>query len=349
MARLSLGLLLIFSCVIASSERNGAAEAVRPTYPPSPSGSTVKLIWPVALLVMMILFSSQTAKAADGSPSPHSSRSDIREVRLARLGCLSACPMYRLTFRSDGSAIYYGAYRVPRYGEYVGHVDFQMIAAWLDSEHIDKFQSFYGPEVLDGDPVTLTIVRSDRTNQIDTELAQDLPAQVVDIEKTLDGFSNRVDWRPAGQLESFLGIFVDQSHPGTLAVLSFFADLYANDSGHRADGGIEILTRDRCVSGGLKKRDVPLSVRLVKTKHIVTLNRAIQPPCTMPCTKPIKAVGATTSTGSISIDVDGHWMTFRRVTWQEYVGIEHEFTRGVVTTQARPSTCPSPSGNGTQT
>lgn len=140
---------------------------------------------------------------------------DIREIRLDRFGCgFWGCPVYSLAFQSDGSATYYGRFCVSRLGHYKGRTDFGVIAAWLDSQDLDKFANGYALGGVDAEMVRLTVVRDSRTKSISSDNAALLPPKVTGIINALDGFSDQVRWQPAGALESYLGTFIYYSQPG---------------------------------------------------------------------------------------------------------------------------------------
>ena len=236
--------------------------------------------------------------------------------------------MYNVVFRSDGSATYYGLFYVPRFGKYIGHVDFQMVAAWLDSENVDKFQDLYGQLVFDGKPVTLTVVRKDGTKTIHAAIEEDLPPQVIGIENALDGFADRIDWQPADAIDSYLGIFVDDSRPGILARLYIYPDM--NERDDRADGSIGLSSLDRCAPSGVLQREIPISVRTENARYVITEDR------------PPKNLHATTRAESMSMDIDGHRTTFRRVTWTQARAIWDDFKPKKVDSHRAPADCPSP-------
>ena len=296
-------------------------------------------LFPVILL-MATIASTEAGGAYNTSPTPPPlPPTDIREIRLDLSGCLGRCPSYYVIFRSDDSATYYGRFFVPRVGRYTGRTYFKSIAAWLDSEHIDRFTDSYALNWLDAPGAKITVVRKNRTKSITTSNMEFLPPAVVGIINALAGFAENVRWQPAGALESYLGTFIDNAEPEDLRVLEISPDL--NESENRADGSMEIQTRD--AKGNVLTKDIPLSVLKTPSGYVVMQDRPVNKvPCEMPCAVPEKDVHAKLGPETITIDVGYRRITFHRVMWWQAEAIEHEFKAAHRT---EPSQWPSPSSS----
>jgi hypothetical protein len=245
----------------------------------------------IASVLFSVLFLSlATTKtfAYDLAPTPAPLPvTDIREIRLERWGCREFCPSYTLIFRSDGSATFIGMFFVPRVGRYSGRVDFPRVAAWLESEHIDRFANGYGLGWLDADGGQLTVIRKDSTKVIRTANTDFLPVEVTGIMSALDGFANRIQWRPDSAIDSYLGRFLDQSKTDVLTEFDVSPDI--NGDENKADGSILILRRGDCIH----MEELQVSVRKLESHFAVMEDRLVPAPCSFPCGVPFKDLKAT--------------------------------------------------------
>src|SRR5476649_661385 len=158
---------------------------------------------------------------ANLEPTPLPANS-ITSITLDRQGCYGTCPVYTVKFSRGDVATYFGKRHVDKIGKFRGDVDFDLIAAWLDTQSLPKESSVYGNGVIDAENIVLTVVRSNNSVVIESHNSYDLPIAVTGVIAAIDGFADTVRWRQVDALDPFLGNFVEKQNADVLATLALY-------------------------------------------------------------------------------------------------------------------------------
>jgi hypothetical protein len=168
----------------------------------------------VALLLVSCSQASKNDFVHIGQPSVP--KSTITSITLNRLGCRGSCPTYTLNFSRGDSATYEGKRYVDKIGKYGGHADFNLIAAWLDSQNVDDYAGRYGTDVADAENIRLVVSRGDRIVVIYSGFTDSLPIRVQGAIAAIDGFGDATRWKPLLADDSYLGYFLNEHTPSEL-------------------------------------------------------------------------------------------------------------------------------------
>jgi len=144
--------------------------------------------------------SSTTRIGLAGSAQPLAakplSEARLSEVRLERRGCDGPCPIYSVTLKGDGRAVWTGLANVDRRGTYTGAIDFQQVAVWLQSQPTMMNKSEDLPIAVGGEWVVLTMVLRDHT-EIVKRFGGGAGLDRLDLwaaAEVVDGIASRVHW-----------------------------------------------------------------------------------------------------------------------------------------------------------
>ncbi|MBC5826835.1 MAG: hypothetical protein GIW99_04005 [Candidatus Eremiobacteraeota bacterium] len=224
----------------------------------------------VTALLFEVAASSACAKSA-GRPSegllpspPAIPASTIQSITLDRGGCYGSCPVYRVTFERDGSATYKGVAFVDKIGLFSGRADFNLIAAWLETQNLHRYAGAYGMNWIDADTLTLTVVRdANQKTVVQSKNSSYLPLEVRGIVAALNGFADNVAWRRASSLDAYMGSFVDDRNAARLVLV----DTYPTAMRNVARGSLLVLTPSVCAPGGIKRSiDEAIELRLAGSR-----------------------------------------------------------------------------------
>ena len=97
--------------------------------------------------------------AAAAAPVPK-----LKEITLQRTACYGRCPVYTLTLRADGTAIYEGEAHVARIGTYRGKFwarDLERLSGAMQGLGSDKWKKSYASGATDQSSQIVTIVTGD--------------------------------------------------------------------------------------------------------------------------------------------------------------------------------------------
>jgi hypothetical protein len=126
----------------------------------------------------------------------------ITEIYLARSGeCEGPCPIYSVTLRKDGTAIYTGYENVTRLGTHHGTIHdyyFFRLAWLLDSQGFFQMKNEYpedGRVYLDSSEVSVGATRDGRKKEV-WEYTGKGPIELWGIEMAIDAVVNKIEWEP---------------------------------------------------------------------------------------------------------------------------------------------------------
>jgi Domain of unknown function (DUF6438) len=149
---------------------------------------------PVRSLVLAAL--ALAAAAAGGVPKP----APVTEITLERTECKGTCPVYKVSFRPDGTVTYVGQKHVPRVGTFTGRISpqtFQRLSELLASIQYSQLDDRYSSPITDHPHAITSVSWSDKRKTIDN-YAEAGPTSLWAFELVLDGVTATVsDWKPA--------------------------------------------------------------------------------------------------------------------------------------------------------
>lgn len=205
-------------------------------------------------------------------------------------------------------ATYIGKDNVDKIGSFSGTIDFELVAAWLDTQLIPQYPPVYGEGVEDAERLVLTIVRPDRTVVIQSLSTYNMPVTLQGVVAAMDGFGDSVRWKPASALDSFEGYFLDESKPGVLTNLELRQFRSAESQGIYYE-----IDPDHCKSVG-EQLDVRLfGSRAVGSQRSYQTTDYRQKELGPPISVNVRASDITLSVGN------RHYQKiFRRVSFREF-------------------------------
>ncbi|RYG66071.1 hypothetical protein EON77_17820 [bacterium] len=126
----------------------------------------------------------------------------LKEITLQRTACFGTCPVYTLTLRADGTAIYRGEAHVERKGAYRGTFwgrDLVRLRDVLTRVNAAKWKPDYALGVTDQASQILTIV-TEKGRKTVREYGSSGPADLWTVQTLVDGIGSRVrDWKPVAK------------------------------------------------------------------------------------------------------------------------------------------------------
>lgn len=122
--------------------------------------------------------------------------SSIEAITLRRGECYGPCPVYSVTLRRDGSAIWRGEAFTSRLGSYPGEVfegDFENLAAFIERCGFFDWADRYAEEVTDNPEYVLEVVRQGTTKRV-VQYATEEPQDFWTIATLIDGVASLIEW-----------------------------------------------------------------------------------------------------------------------------------------------------------
>lgn len=120
----------------------------------------------------------------------------ITEISMERTVCAGTCPIYTVTFKSDGTAVYEGKEFVDKIGTYVGKVDeieFKRLAFLIEKLNFLGLKDNYSIPVADHANVIITVNYEDKVKGVDN-YGDAGPVEVWAIEKVIDAMVEDIYW-----------------------------------------------------------------------------------------------------------------------------------------------------------
>ncbi|MFN2397911.1 MAG: DUF6438 domain-containing protein [Gemmatimonadaceae bacterium] len=135
-------------------------------------------------------------KESQSRSAPPESPDLITEISLEREGCLGPCPVYSMTLRSDGTALYCGRYFVPREGQFAGvmpKAEFRRLAALVFNHGFFALDERYFKPVTDLASVITTVTAGEYKKVVDN-YGRYGPHRLELLEKAIDRAAARIEW-----------------------------------------------------------------------------------------------------------------------------------------------------------
>lgn len=127
------------------------------------------------------------------------SRRDV-SVSLERTPCYGSCPVYTVTLRGDGTAVWHGECFVQPEGHYVGEVSADVVSRLVAvAEEVAFFawEPEYSELVTDHAGARITIANSRGESHSVLQYATDKPREFWTLATLVDGVRALIDWQPA--------------------------------------------------------------------------------------------------------------------------------------------------------
>lgn len=121
---------------------------------------------------------------------------NVSEISLERTMCYGPCPVYKVTFRSDGRAIFEGKGHVDKLGKYIGDIDerdFERLVKLLERLDFMSLDDNYSIPIEDNAHIITTIIHNDKTKTVDN-YADAGPMEIWTVEKVIDGIIDDIYW-----------------------------------------------------------------------------------------------------------------------------------------------------------
>jgi hypothetical protein len=124
-------------------------------------------------------------------------KNEIVEISMERTMCYGPCPVYKVTFKSDGTAIYQGEAHVEKLGVYKGIVDkqdFDYLNEFMSKLKFSQLNDEYTTPVTDcANTITTMLINGDTIKKVNN-YAESGPVEIWAIEKVIDGIINDIYW-----------------------------------------------------------------------------------------------------------------------------------------------------------
>lgn len=119
------------------------------------------------------------------------------EISMERTMCYGPCPVYKVTFCSDGTAYYEGEAHVEKLGIYKGIIDdndFESLLTLMEKLSFKGLSDEYSTPVTDcANTITTMLVNGDEVKKVNN-YAEAGPVEIWAIEKVIDGIINDIYW-----------------------------------------------------------------------------------------------------------------------------------------------------------
>jgi Domain of unknown function (DUF6438) len=149
---------------------------------------------PVRSLVLAAFVVAAAAANAVPKPPP------VNEITLERTECKGTCPVYKVSFRPDGTVTYVGQKHVSRIGTFTGRIPpqtFGRMVELLESLQYSQLDDRYAAPITDHPHAITSVAWSDKRKTVDN-YAEAGPTPLWAFELVLDAVTATVgDWKPA--------------------------------------------------------------------------------------------------------------------------------------------------------
>jgi hypothetical protein len=121
---------------------------------------------------------------------------EITEITLERTPCFGTCPVYKVTLRRDGTALYEGVAYVAREGRYRGTIGaplFDRLARMAVEKGYFGLRGRYAVPVTDHPSVITSVLRGGTRKSVD-HYANAGPAALKALETAIDAAAREIRW-----------------------------------------------------------------------------------------------------------------------------------------------------------
>lgn len=122
----------------------------------------------------------------------------VTEITLERTPCMGFCPVYKVTLRSDGTAVYAGERDVPKIGKYIGEIGWESFSRLAEAARRHRFfemRERYATDVMDADSVIVSVVRNGKRKTV-TDYGGVGPDDLWEFQTLIDAVVTNIrDWK----------------------------------------------------------------------------------------------------------------------------------------------------------
>jgi hypothetical protein len=163
----------------------------------------------VFITAVVVLFYALGIRGWDSSLSkeysptirPSETASDISEITMQRYGCLGPCPIYTVSFKSNGTASYVGlpnhagTQNWHKIGTYLGETkEFPNLATWIESQHFFELREKCDQGATDTEVITTTVIIRETVKKVVVCDSSKAPPELRAVYSAIDQVASRVKW-----------------------------------------------------------------------------------------------------------------------------------------------------------
>ncbi len=151
--------------------------------------------WAGPITVLLVTVGIVSASARQPSAE---ARNAITEVSVEHTPCYGPCPVYKLTLRHDGTAIFVGFSNVSKIGTYTATVGgFNQLAQALRRHNFQRFQPDYTSGITDLSYTITTVVQGGHRKTVKSDMVGE-PQTLREIQTLIDGTAAEAQWKKVG-------------------------------------------------------------------------------------------------------------------------------------------------------
>jgi len=123
---------------------------------------------------------------------------EVTSISMERSGCYGSCPVYSVTFRLNGKAIYHGKKHVEDTGKHVGEINLSFygrLCYLLEEIEFRKLKKEYRAGMTDLSSVTVTVNFKNGDQKKVYDYGSHGPIKFWALTKVIDQIKNQIDWK----------------------------------------------------------------------------------------------------------------------------------------------------------
>ena len=121
---------------------------------------------------------------------------EITEISLEKGACYGKCPVYKVIFKSDGAASYFGEKNVERIGEFKGSIDkfyFYKLSQLIQYENFFDLEDNYESGMTDLPSAYVSVVKNGVRKSV-RDYGSEGPIKLWTIETVIDALAEKINW-----------------------------------------------------------------------------------------------------------------------------------------------------------
>lgn len=123
-------------------------------------------------------------------------KNSITQISMERTVCAGICPVYTVTFKSNGEAYYEGKDNVKRIGPYRGSIDeteFERLSKFIERLNFKDLDDKYSADKENQGNVIIRVNYGDITKRVDN-YGDSGPVELWAVEKVIDALIEDIYW-----------------------------------------------------------------------------------------------------------------------------------------------------------
>lgn len=124
---------------------------------------------------------------------------NIKEISMERVMSKDPYPVFKVTFKNDGEAVYVGKYYVDKIGTYYGRIDnedFEKLSELIEKLDFKGLREKYLVDGHDQPNVITTVVLEDGVKTV-SNYGESGPVEIWTIERIIDSIADDIYWEKA--------------------------------------------------------------------------------------------------------------------------------------------------------